>query len=174
MVFVVQDDDGDVANANSYGTVADFKAYHDDRGNSYGEFNTHDIQMALVRATDYLDTRFLFRGFRLLGGDQTTEFPRSYAYDNEGYLIEGIPLALQRATFEYALRALTSGLPLIADPNTALTNVKRSRSKVDVIEEEFEYFSASGSVPPLPEYPAVDLMLLRAGLLQANSQLLIR
>lgn len=66
--LVVQDDAGDVANTNSYITLAFFQSYHTNRGNSYSAFTDDQCKAAIIRATDYLDTRFDFRGVRLNAG----------------------------------------------------------------------------------------------------------
>lgn len=66
--LVVQDDDGDVANANAYITLAFFQSYHTNRGNDYSDSSSDEQKAAIIRATDYLDTRFDFRGVRLNGG----------------------------------------------------------------------------------------------------------
>lgn len=75
----VQNDTGDTVDANGYIDVTYFKAYHDSRGNSYAAFNDDKIKSAIILSTDYLDTRFDFKGVKLNGNDivvQTTEFPR--------------------------------------------------------------------------------------------------
>jgi hypothetical protein len=66
--LIVQDDEGDVANANSYVTLAYFQNYHTNRGNDYSDSSDDEIKGALVRSTDYLDQRFDFRGVRLNAG----------------------------------------------------------------------------------------------------------
>lgn len=66
--LVVQDDEGDVANANSYITLAFFQSYHTNRGNVYSDSTDDEVKAGIIRATDYLDTRFDFRGVRLNAG----------------------------------------------------------------------------------------------------------
>lgn len=66
--LVVQNDDGDVANANSYITLTFFQSYHTNRGNDYSDSTSDEQKAAIIRATDYLDTRFDFRGVRMNGG----------------------------------------------------------------------------------------------------------
>lgn len=63
-----QNDDGDVALANAYITTAFFDSYHTNRGNDYSAFDADEKKAAIIRATDYLDTRFDFRGVRFNGG----------------------------------------------------------------------------------------------------------
>jgi hypothetical protein len=70
-----------------------------------------------------------------------------------------LPVALEKATAEYAVRALASPLqpdPTISDSGKAIT---RSREKVGPLETEFEY-EDGGSVSNLTRpYPAADNLL---------------
>lgn len=71
MALVVQDDLGSL-DANGYITVAFFKSYHDARGNSYSGKTDQQIEYAIIKATDYVDTRFAFRGTKLGLGIRAT------------------------------------------------------------------------------------------------------
>jgi len=156
-----------VANANAYDTLAAFKQYHDDRGGDYSAYTDPQIQTAIVRATQYVDSRFLFPGVKLNPEDaavyQTTEWPRNYVY-RDGVQVEGIPLALKSAVHEYAFRALS--IPLLQDAPAPSGGrlVNKLREKVDVIETETEYAASTGGAAVMPAYPAADFILLRAGL----------
>jgi hypothetical protein len=185
----VQSDAGDVANANGYMSVAEFKAYHDDRGNSYVAFNDTLIAQGIVRATDYVDQRFQFRGIKLLA-TQTTMWPRQAGNevfiqfdsgfifgqesvillsDSSGNDIVGIPAAVKHATAEYALRALSSPLFQDAPAPEGGRLINAHTVKVDVIEETIQYASAQGTGTfVMPAYPPADLMLARAGLIQVG------
>lgn len=68
MALKVQNSQGTVVGANAYITLAEFKSYHDDRGNDYSGFTDPKISAAIVLATDYLDTRFSFLGVKLGNG----------------------------------------------------------------------------------------------------------
>ena len=141
--FVVQSDSGDTANANAYITTGYFRSYHDARGNSIQTIGTttysnSDWQKAIVRATDYLDTRFTFIGDRQTR-DQTTEWPRHNAYDRDDYAWTIIPEAVKEACAEYALIALTSTinpLPTRDDSGQAIT---RKKEVAGPFEEETVY-----------------------------------
>lgn len=66
MAFVVETGAG-IKDANSYGSVDEFKSYHADRGNSITSItDPTGIQQALINATDYIDSRWrkLFKGER--------------------------------------------------------------------------------------------------------------
>lgn len=104
--FVVEDGTG-LNDANSYNDVADCAQFHADSGNDY--WNTIPVatqQLALVRATMYIEKRFAarFRGTRRQR-TQTLSWPRLGAYDNDGFYIDAIPLQIIRAVNEYAMRA---------------------------------------------------------------------
>lgn len=169
MSFAVQNDDGDVDGANSYLSVEDFDAYHTDRGNTVPTATDGQKQSALIRATDYLDERFRFRGRKLNGNEQTTAWPRYDAYDNDREAVYGIPKAVLDATAEYGLRALTATL----NPDPVLDeNGRRVQSysiKVGGAVEEETTYANDGKVE-LPEYPAADLKLIRAGLIQGPTR----
>lgn len=164
MSFAVQNDDGDVEGANAYITVEYFTAYHADRGNTVPTSTDTQKKAAIVCATDYQDQRFRFRGYKLNGNGQTTEWPRYDAYDNAKLAVYGVPKAVKDATAEYALRALTATLnpdPTRDDSGRRLQSF--SVSVAGAVSESATYADA-GKVE-LPEYPAADLKLVRAGLI---------
>lgn len=164
MALTVQNDDGDASGANAYVSVADFKSYHDDRGNSYGTASDAQIAAAIIRATDYLDIRFCYIGTKLNGNTQATEWPRADARDASLELIEGLPEAVIEACAEYALRAL-SDTPLNPDPDASPTGarVTSTRSKAGEVEEAYTY-DTSGGTSTMRDYPAADQKLKKAGL----------
>lgn len=175
MALVPQSDAGDEAGANAYGTLAEFKAYHDARGNSYTTTDSL-VEQAIIKATDYIDQRFRFLGVRLNGTDQTTMWPRKAAanestllVDPDGNDIEGIVTALKNATAEYALRALSAALFQDAPAPSGGRAIDSLSQKVDIIEKSVTY-SASASLGGfiMPAYPAADLILARAGLIASG------
>lgn len=171
MAFIVQDPDSPLSDANAYITVQEFKDYHDDRGNSYSATDP-DIQLAIVRATDYIDTRWTFAGSRE-DDDQSTECPRSGVYDgNNGYEINGYPDELKEACAEYALTALSG--TLYASPNIDNTgkSIKSTRKKADVLEKETEYFRSGKTA--WTTYPLADGKMKRTRLLQTTRRTLGR
>lgn len=168
MAFTVQDNDGSVADANAYITVDEFTVYHADRGNEV-DGGTADIEQAIVRATTYLDTRFMYKGRKLNNLDQTTEWPRTNCYDRERNYVNGIPRAVKNATAEYALRALT--IELSPDPENLSTGqgILEKSEKVDVIEESVKYDKAAFFT--MPKYPTADRMLTIPGLVENSGDL---
>lgn len=105
-VFTVEDGTG-LDTANAYDSVANVAQYHADAGNTYwATIATPTQQLCIVRATKYIDKRFWskFRGTRRRR-TQALAWPRLGAYDNDGFYIDAIPLAITRGLAEYALRA---------------------------------------------------------------------
>lgn len=158
MAFTVQNDTGTQAGANAYITVAEFKAYHTDRGNSYAGLSDTVLEQRIVRATDYIDYSRTWRG-DLLEEDQTTEFPRVDLYDRRNKLVEGVPQPIKDACAEYALRT-----ELWVDAPAVAAGIKRERVKLDVLETETEYSGSSASGGrSWPSVPAADMIIKRSG-----------
>jgi len=155
MAFIVEDGTG-VADSNSYGAVADANSYFTDRGDADWTGTDAEKEQALVQATDYID---VMNGHRFIGDkvdeDQSLEFPRDYW----GAVI---PRNLERATFEYAKRALSGALA--PDPTVDATGyaVKRVKSVVGPISDETEYMDqgAGSTQSLLKPYPAADALLV--------------
>lgn len=170
MALIAQDDSGTVPEANAYLTAEEFRAYHDARGNTYGERTDPEIEQAIVRATDYLDQRFRFVGKPLRGRNQTTAWPRRDARDCARSYIHGIPREVKAATAEYALRALEA--PLNPDPTRDPTGalVASKSESVGPISESVTY--VGGADLTLPAYPAADQMLKKACLTVAGGKIL--
>ena len=160
MAFLVQTDPPADA-ANSYVSVADFQAYCDDRSMDYSASDEAGQQSALVKATQYLDVRFKYVGYRK-SSTQQTEWPRSAAYNSRGDRLTGIPVCVQHATIEYAFRALTT--PLLDDPERdASGQVVKTRSEtVGPISERIEMSERLGFL--LPAYPLADALLTSQGI----------
>lgn len=159
MAFTVEDGTG-LSDANAYISVAEFKAYHDERGNSYeAACKDSTIQQAIIRATDYIEKRWRNRWKGVRESEaQALAFPRVYLFDEDGYVIDGIPAKLKQATAEYAVRAIT--ITLMPDPQIDDTSlrVRRKREKVGPIETETEF--AEEAPRDLRPYPAADRLLI--------------
>ena len=164
MAFTVQDDTGTVEDANAYITVAAFIAYFADRNITIAVDDDVN-QAAIIRATAYVDQRFCYKGSKLEGYDQTTQWPRQQSDYGGVYvgddLVEGIPREVEQATAEYAYRAYLDADGEVQPDPTVDANTKIKRDKLDVMETETEYFSHSTS---LPNYPTADNILKRSGL----------
>lgn len=159
MAFTIEDGTG-VAGANAYISVAEFKAYHDERGQAYAAVLATDgaIEQAIIRATDFVGLRWAgrFRGW-VEHEAQELDFPRLGLRDSNGRLVLGIPTKLKQATAEYALRA-GSG-ELLPDPSADTAGmVVQKTEKVGPIEESVRY-SEGRPVAPIVAYPAADRLL---------------
>ena len=170
MGLTVQDNNGSVAGANAYITVQQFKNYHADRGADTSAFDDEAIEAAIIRATDYLDQRFNFVGKKRLGRDQTTEWPRSDAWDRDRYYINDIPPEVKEACAEYALRALAAELNPDPERNASGVAVLSKSEAVGPISESVTF--VGGAVFQMPKYPAADQKLARAGLVRSGGTLL--
>lgn len=155
MAFLAEDGTG-LAAANSLGTVAYADAYFAERGVvAWAGTNTAKEQ-ALVRATDYIETRWGRRN-KFMGAPQfdvqALSFPRLYI-NEDGVVPDGI----KKAVSEYALRALTT--VLLKDPPVDATGRLPSllRSKVGPIETE-KRFADGAAVELFRDMPAADLLL---------------
>lgn len=183
MAFVVETGVG-LSNANAYISVEFADTYHSERGHSAWVGDAATKQIAIIRATDFIDKRFgrRFRGTRMQK-EQALEWPRLAAYDDDQFTFTGIdviPRKLQQACAEYALRALSS--VLIPDPtSTPVGSITGKREKVGPIEEETRYsFTTSRasvselvSTTNIPEFPEADL-LLQELLKSSNIKRLVR
>ena len=167
MVFLVQDDDGTVSGANAYADLTFVREYHADRGLDLSAPGTSDdaLKAAIIKATDYLDKRWVFPGERR-NRDQDTEHPRRDLYDRSGYLVTGIHRAVKQAVAELAQRALTQSL--LSDPtrDDSGRTVLSKREEVGPFKDAVEY--AGGGGYTFPEYPAVDRLLISAGLVRTG------
>jgi hypothetical protein len=162
VAFVAEDGTG-LADANALCDVAYADAYFADRNITAWTGADSAKQAALIKATDYIETRWSsrFRGY-VLSEDQALSFPRTgINHDGE------VPHAIRKATAEYALRAL-GGTALAPDPSAASVGgaVISTRKVVGPIETETKY--SSGATPSLFQpYPMADELvrkLLRTGL----------
>ena len=170
MAFSVQDDSGSVQAANAYVAVAEFKAFQDERGGNYSLFTDSQIEQSVVKATDYLDSRYAFVGVQR-SVDQGTQFPRYLVGQEFGASyprspLSGLPRALRHATCLLAMRAL-GGATLLPDPvYNPEGQVTGRRSKVGPVESEITFAAApTAAQQEAPRYPDVDLLLRNAGLL---------
>lgn len=161
MSFLVEPGDGTAPLANSYTTVQEFKDYWVDRGFDFSAYTDSQIQVALIRATDYIEQQYRnrFIGYRLLPETQPLSWPRTCAYVN-WVALTGLPVNLKRATSEYAKRALPEDAQLLPEPNdTDATGmiVESGTKKVGPIEITTTYASVGALTSK--SYPAADKWL---------------
>lgn len=170
MAVIVQDDTGLIANANSYVSVADFRAYHDARANKYLD-DDDTIAPALIKASTYVDGRFRYKGRRSNGREQTQEWPRVSCYDRDRYPVQGIPQEVKDAVCEYALRAMSGDL--VTDPTRDETgnHIASETLTVGPITTKTDYGDAPSFT--MPRYPAADMALKRGGFVLTGGDLLL-
>lgn len=152
---------GGLAAANAYVSVAAFRAYHADRGNDVLAQPDSAVQIAIIRASDYIDrkNRGNFIGIRLRPPSaQRMSWPRSNAKYRDGTSALGVPIEVEEATNEYAFRALT--ITLAPDPTYDDRN-QRVTSKTEIVGplEESTTYSDSGATFKFRKYPEVDALL---------------
>jgi hypothetical protein len=175
MAFTVEDGSG-VVDANAYVSVAFADTYHSDRNqHTWDDLNDDEKEGFIVRASDYIDKRFgrKFRGFRQTK-NQGLEWPRLDAFDDDDYVLDEIPSQLQKATSEYALRAIDNDQ---LAPDNEDTGLDASFTKVGPIEIEdtIKQFGGSSLVAPtsIKDYPEADLWMSEL-LIPSNSRDLSR
>ena len=155
MSLIVEDGTG-IVDAESYCTVAFADTYHVARGNetTWRDQDKPVKEIALRKATEYIDLRF---GSRFKGSVEFPDTPQALLFpriDIEGYT--DVPICLQRAVAEYALRSLTTALA--PDPTADATGraVAFRSEKVGPIQEKTGYFNV---VSPFSSYPLADALL---------------
>lgn len=162
MAFIVENGTG-VLDANAYISLTYANEYHAERGNAGWTGIDAVKQQAIVKATDYIETRWMPRVRGLLEFPLTPQglaFPRLGLYDRYGRVVSGLPGNLQRATAEYALRALTQALMPDAErpPSGTSGPVTALRDRVGPVETETRY--AFGLVTPeMIAIPAADRLM---------------
>jgi hypothetical protein len=203
MAFLVEDGTGLPA-SNGYIDTTFADTYHADRGSTAWEFSdtggtvaitTQQKQQAIVRATDHVDKVFgaRFRGYvklatQALMWPRIENFNQSRQHPYDRFPIEGVPVALQKAVAEYALRALLYGNltpdPPPTGPRQAFTSgeslaeygdggsgeVTSFLDKTGPLTTETKY--APGTSGDLPAHAGADLILVP--LLEKRSNRLIR
>lgn len=154
MTIIVETGSGDNASANSYVSVADFKAYADARGYSYPGTDAA-VEKLLIKAMDYLEAqRKRYQGVKSRN-TQPLQWPRAgVAIDNYGISSDVIPADLVRAQCELAVAAYTLTLqPNIIPSDTGPVKRKRVEGAIDV-----EYFDAASKIV-LPQFTAAERLL---------------
>ena len=156
-----------LAAANTYVSLATSATYHALRGNEvWAEASESDRVVALVRSSQYIDTRWKFQDEVFVQG-QGLIFPRAYLFDRDLYDVsETVPVEIEEATCEYALAVLGDGTALVElspvqDQSNQLS-VTMQRDKVGDLETETRYDSSVGARATL-SYPKADRIIRRSG-----------
>lgn len=155
------------SDADSYATLASAAAYHAALGHSEWTGDDAVLEAALRRGTLWVDWKYgaQFPGFKKNGRSQPLEWPRTDVTDRNGYSVSSdeIPIEVQKAAMEAALRELSSPNSLMPD-YVYSGAVKREKLEGAV---EIEYVDSSGPSSVQPYLAVVDGIL--ASLLSAGS-----
>jgi len=156
--FNVQDDTGTVSGANAYITEAEFLQYWENHGVDYSAKTSDELQVAIIRGTEYVDQRFRYQGVKLTEG-QSTEWPRDDVTDCRGDYVDGVPQEVKDATAEYAGRYLDNGS--LQDDNTDGDSLagRITKEKVGPIEVGYEGGIGAGGSQSFNVYPTADNIL---------------
>lgn len=108
MALVVETGSG-ASNSNGYVAIADVDSYAADLNRTDWTGSDAVKTAAIINATFYLDSKFVFIGTRA-NQAQALAWPRNGArdfYDSVSYSSSTIPLILKRACMELAIKSLT-------------------------------------------------------------------
>lgn len=124
--------------AESFASVSFCDTYHAKRGNTeWAALTEEEKEIRLRRGTEFIALigQGRWKG-EVVSEDQALPWPRYDVYDEEGVYIphDSIPIALQRATAEAALRASDDLLP---DVESGV--IEEEQIKVGPIEERIKY-----------------------------------
>lgn len=141
-----------VANANSYVTLVEARAYATARGKPLPTDDTA-AEALLISAMDYLESkRGEYQGSKV-SPDQTLQFPRYDVYiDNFLFSENSIPSILKQAQIRLAMEA-NAGVDLMP---TRTSGQFVKREKIGPIDTEYSEAIGSGLAP---ELLAVDALL---------------
>lgn len=174
MAFVVENGTG-ISNANSYASVAYYRAYWTERGRDVSAQTDAQVQAYLIRATDFIEKTF---GDRWRGSRST--LVQSLGFPRTGVVIDGItlpsdmlPSSLLMATAEYGYRASLYAdlnpdppVPFDRQDNAGGTisgggPVVEKNERVGPISEGTVYAdpTLTSTSWAMPSYPAADLLL---------------
>jgi hypothetical protein len=155
-----------------YGTVAGADAYHTARGNTAWTGSNALKEAALTRASQYVDGRSrrrfpsgrwmsLFVGTKAGERAQELEWPRTGAVDYNGHAVDPlvVPLEVQHATYEAALRELVAPGSLTPDYVASAHTIREKVGPVEVAYASPSDSSYNGLPPNQPVITAVDTLL---------------
>lgn len=153
-IDLIVEDGSLVDNANSYVTLDEFNAYLFNIGKAV-TMTDEQKKASLIRARNYLDNIYNWKGRKKFRGRQNTAFPRVEICDIDGYDISGtIPTAVKYAQCEAAIYGANKELFVKYNSNGSV-----KRQKVDDAVE-IEFFGNSDKRAEFTTtYEALDMML---------------
>jgi len=156
MALIVEDGSV-VLGADSYLDVADPGFANFGHSAWAAETDTAKKEVALRLATEYLDTAYVWKGYKTKS-THSLAWPRTSVIVQDGTRTIGgneLPRELTRALMEIAADTLVNGDPSL--PTDRGGAIKRRREKTEgVFEEETEYMDAA---PTGRRFPRVDRLL---------------
>lgn len=156
MAFIVEDGTG-LTNSTSYASIAEADSYFDNFNNTtWSALDDANKQLALNKGTAFIDEQYLFKGSKT-DYENALEFPR-YETGVVGYDGESVPVAIKKATYESALKSLTSELQPDVDSRAV------TKEKVDVIEVEY----SDNEKVEQTNYTKIDNILKASGFLASK------
>jgi hypothetical protein len=129
--------------ANSYATVEVTKTYFAYIKFDYSSYADAKIDAALIRATAFIDTYKRWPGKKATA-TQGLEWPRTDAYDVNGYLLQYVPDAIRSATMQAAIKELQEPFYFTKDAGE-----KVKREKIGDLEIEH---TGQNSYPMIDQY----------------------
>lgn len=159
MALIVEDGTAKT-DAESYATVAEFKTYHNNRGNVITSLTDTVIEQLLRKATDYMVARYRtqWRGYRKTA-TQSLDFPRSFCY-LEPFVYGAVgayPFLLADNVVPNEVKNACAELAFKANTIELLPDIERVtiREKVEgAVEVEYDKFA-----PVQTRYAQIDAML---------------
>jgi hypothetical protein len=139
-----------VESANGYISISDADQYFLLRNNTvWSNASTEQKTAAILSASLYIDRYYLHRwpGYKMTM-IQGLQWPRAWAFDVNGYPLNGIPQALMDAVCEAALISLSDSL---FEPKTAPIKKKSIAGAI------FVEYATSSSIST--QYPVIDNIL---------------
>ena len=148
MAIIVEDGTG-LATAQTYVSAAEADAYFSAREVDAWTGSIAVKESAILVATEYMEATYTWIG-RITRDAQALGWPREYLYDKDGRSLSNtVPTAVKRASFELALKAITSTLLLDTTRDDYVV-----REKIDVLETEYR-----AGAPTRVEYNFVSRIL---------------
>jgi hypothetical protein len=163
MALTVEDGTG-LADADSYLSEANADSYHSARGNTtWAAATSPNKEIALRLATEYIDQRFTFKGVKKTT-TQSLQWPRISACGGSldpalDPKIDLVPVAVEKAVAEYALRQLSD--PLMTDPTVDESGrrIKKESTEIGGAIVESKEYSEYSSPSAFKPYPKADTFL---------------
>lgn len=138
-----------VEDAESYASVSEADTYNTNRANSgWANLGQTEKEAALRVATEWLDGRYNWRG-QIKDLEQDLDWPRTWAYDDEDRLLEGIPKKLKQACMQLAYEHTQASLTEAEGPRVTSERVEGA--------VEVEYADTAGNQGN--RFPVVERML---------------